>query len=147
MTKINVKKLNPRAKLPTKGSPYAAGADLYALIDEGSVTINPGETVMLHTGLAMEIPQGYAGLIYARSGLASKKGLAPANKVGVVDSDYRGEFMVALHNHSNAPAAVEDGERIAQMVVTPVLSTEFGVVDELSDTVRGAGGFGSTGEK
>ena len=143
---INVKKLNEKAVLPTYGSQYAAGADLYACL-ESDVTIAPGETVMIHTGLAMEIPEGYAGLIYARSGLASKKGLAPANKVGVVDSDYRGEFMVALHNHSKVPATVSNGERIAQMVITPVLTANFVTVDELSDTVRGAGGFGSTGSK
>jgi dUTP pyrophosphatase len=143
---INVKKLNENAILPTYGSEYAAGADLYACL-EAPVTIEPGETVMIHTGLAMEIPVGYAGLIYARSGLASKKGLAPANKVGVVDSDYRGEFMVALHNHSLSAATVEPGERIAQMVITPYVTGVFQVVDELEETKRGAGGFGSTGRK
>lgn len=143
---INVKKLDERAILPTYGSLYAAGADLYACMDE-PVTIHPGETVMVHTGLAMEIPAGYAGLIYARSGLASKKGLAPANKVGVVDPDYRGEFMVALHNHSDKDAAVEPGERIAQLVITPFITASFHVTDTLSDTVRGVGGFGSTGTR
>lgn len=143
---INVKKLNENAILPTYGSEYAAGADLYACL-EAPVTIEPGETVMIHTGLAMEIPVGYAGLIYARSGLASKKGLAPANKVGVVDSDYRGEFMVALHNHSLSAVTVEPGERIAQMVITPYVTGVFQVVDELEETKRGAGGFGSTGRK
>ena len=138
---VNIKKLNEKAIIPTLGSEYAAGSDLYACIDE-AVTIKSGETVLIKTGLAMEIPEGYAGLIYARSGLATKRGLAPANKVGVVDSDYRGEVMVALHNHSNVDANVEPGERIAQLVVTP-----FSEVDELSDTVRGEGGFGSSGTK
>lgn len=144
MTKINVKKLNEKAVLPTYGSEYAAGADLYACLDE-PVTINPGETYMVHTGLAMEIPAGYAGLIYPRSGLASKRGLAPANKVGVVDPDYRGEFMVALHNHSLTAQTIEPGERIAQLVITPYITADFELTDELSDTVRGTGGFGSTG--
>lgn len=143
---INIKKLNEKAIIPTLGSEYAAGSDLYACIDE-PITIAPGETVMIKTGLAMEIPEGYAGLIYARSGLATKRGLAPANKVGVVDSDYRGEVMVALHNHSNVDATVEVSERIAQLVVTPFLSVAFSEVDELSKTVRGAGGFGSSGTK
>ena len=114
---------------------------------EESVTIEPGKTVLIHTGIAMEVPEGYAGLIYARSGLATKKGLAPANKVGVVDADYRGEIMVALHNHSKETATVENGERIAQMVITPYLMADFVECDELSDTVRGEGGFGSTGRK
>lgn len=144
MTKINVKKLNEKAVLPTYGSEYAAGADLYACLDE-AVTINPGETYMVHTGLAMEIPAGYAGLIYPRSGLASKRGLAPANKVGVVDPDYRGEFMVALHNHSLTAQTIEPGERIAQLVITPFITANFELTDELSETVRGEGGFGSTG--
>ena len=141
---INVKKINEKAIIPTYGSEYAAGADLYACMS-APVTIEPGQTVMIHTGLAMEIPAGYAGLIYARSGLASKKGLAPANKVGVIDPDYRGEFMVALHNHSLSAATVEPGERIAQLVITPYITAAFHSVDELSDTSRGAGGFGSTG--
>lgn len=144
MTKIKVKKLNEKAVLPTYGSEYAAGADLYACLDE-AVTINPGETYMVHTGLAMEIPAGYAGLIYPRSGLASKRGLAPANKVGVVDPDYRGEFMVALHNHSLTAQTIEPGERIAQLVITPFITANFELTDELSETVRGEGGFGSTG--
>lgn len=143
---VRLKKLSEKAVVPTYGSEFSAGADLYACLDV-AVTIEPGQTHMIPTGLAAEIPEGYAGLIYARSGLASKKGLAPANKVGVVDSDYRGEFMVALHNHSNVPAQVEPGERIAQMVITPFLKAEFTVTEELSDTVRGAGGFGSTGQK
>ena len=144
MTKIKVKKLNEKAVLPTYGSEYAAGADLYACLDE-AVTIYPGETYMVHTGLAMEIPAGYAGLIYPRSGLASKRGLAPANKVGVVDPDYRGEFMVALHNHSLTAQTIEPGERIAQLVITPFITANFELTDELSETVRGEGGFGSTG--
>lgn len=143
---INIKRLDERAVIPTLGSEFAAGSDLYACLDN-PVTIEPGATVLIHTGLAMEIPAGYAGLIYARSGLASKKGLAPANKVGVVDADYRGEFMVALHNHSPKSATVEPGERIAQLVVTPFLSVQFTETDALSDTARGSGGFGSTGTK
>ena len=146
MMNIKVKKLNEKATLPTYGSEYAAGADLYACMDE-AITINPGETVMVHTGLAMEIPAGHAGLIYPRSGMASKRGLAPANKVGVVDPDYRGEFMVALHNHSLTAQTVEPNERIAQLVITPFLTASFEETDELSDTVRGEGGFGSTGFK
>lgn len=143
---VKVKKLNQNAILPTYGSEFAAGADLYACTEE-PITIAPSETVMIKTGLAMEIPEGYAGLIYPRSGLSSKRGLAPANKVGVVDPDYRGEFMVALHNHSLTPQTVEPHERIAQLVITPFLSADFTVVDELNDTVRGEGGFGSTGTK
>ena len=144
--KVNIKKLNEKAIIPTYGSEYAAGADLYACIDE-ELTILPSETKLIKTGLAIEVPEGYGAFIYARSGLASKRGLAPANKVGVVDSDYRGEVMVALHNHSNEPQVVAVGERIAQMVIAPYLKAEFEVVDELSDTVRGEGGFGSTGRK
>ncbi len=143
---VNIKKLNPKAVVPTYGSLYSAGADLYACIEE-DVVIMPRQTVMIKTGLSLEIPQGYAGLIYARSGLASKKGLAPANKVGVIDADYRGEVMVALHNHSENAATVECGERIAQLVIAPFLKAEFNVVDELSETIRGEGGFGSTGSK
>ena len=146
MPKIAVKKLHPNAVVPTYGSDFAAGADLYACLEE-TVTIAPGETKLIHTGLAMAIPEGLAGLIYARSGLASKRGLAPANKVGVVDSDYRGEVMVALHNHGSVAQTVEHGERIAQLVLAPVITAQFNVVDELDDTVRGAGGFGSTGMK
>ena len=146
MPTIAVKKLYERAILPTYGSEYAAGADLYALLDEDLV-IEPGETKFVHTGLAMEVPEGYAGLVYARSGLASKRGLAPANKVGVVDSDYRGELMVALHNHSNVTQTIQSGERIAQLVITPFLKAEFYESESLSETVRGVGGFGSTGTK
>lgn len=141
---VNIKRLKASATLPTYGSSYAAGADLYACID-AAITIAPSQTVLVPTGLAMEIPAGYAGLIYARSGLASKKGLAPANKVGVVDADYRGEVMVALHNHANTAATIEPQERIAQLVIAPFLAASFTEVTELSDTVRGTGGFGSTG--
>ena len=146
MPKIAVKKLHENAILPTYGSEFAAGADLYALCEE-EVVFAPQETKLIRTGLAMEIPEGYAGLIYARSGLASKRGLAPANKVGVVDADYRGEVMVALHNHSAVEQKISAGERIAQLVVAPFLKAEFTLTDELSDTVRGEGGFGSTGRK
>jgi len=141
---VNIKRLKPNAAIPTYGSENAAGADLYACIDS-SLTIESGETILVPTGLAMELPAGYAGLIYARSGLASKKGLAPANKVGVIDSDYRGEVMVALHNHSNQATSIEPGERIAQLVITPYIVGVFNEVSELDETVRGAGGFGSTG--
>lgn len=143
---MNIKKLNEKATVPTYGSAFAAGADLYAC-EENAVTVAPGETRLIHTGIAMAIPEGYVGLVYARSGLASKRGLAPANKVGVIDSDYRGEVMVALHNHGSVPQTVESGERIAQIVFTPYVAAEFNVTDELDDTVRGAGGFGSTGTK
>lgn len=146
MPKIAVKKLNEKATLPTYGSEFSAGADLYALCDEDILFLS-GETKFVHTGLSMEIPEGYAGLIYARSGLACKRGLAPANKVGVVDSDYRGEVMVALHNHSDSVQKISAGERIAQLVVTPFLKAEFFESEALSDTVRGEGGFGSTGRK
>ena len=143
---VKIKKLNSKAMLPTYGSEYSAGADLYACMEE-TVTIQPGETVLVKTGLAMAIPEGYAGLIYARSGLATKKGLAPANKVGVVDADYRGEVMVPLHNHSRVAVEVEHGERIAQMVITPFLTAEYMLAEELDETERGEGGFGSTGTK
>ena len=143
---VKIKKLNESAKIPTYGTDYAAGADLYALAED-VVTIMPGETKLIKTGISMEVPTGYAGLIYARSGLASKKGLAPANKVGVVDSDYRGEIMVALHNHSNEERQIENGERIAQFVITPYLKACFEEVDNLDDTQRGENGFGSTGTK
>ena len=143
---MKIKKLNPNAIIPTYGSECAAGADLYACI-ESPVTIEPGQTVFISTGLAMEIPEGYAGFVYARSGLSCKRGLAPANKVGVVDADYRGEITVALHNHSDEPKTIEVNERIAQIVIAPFVHVAFDEVDELSDTVRGAGGFGSTGTK
>ena len=143
---INIKKLNPDATIPTYGSEYAAGADLYACLF-APITIDPGETFMVKTGISVEIPEGYAGLIYARSGLASKRGLAPANKVGVIDSDYRGEIIVALHNHSMNPQKIEPNERIAQLIITPYVQAVFSETTELSDTDRGAGGFGSTGTK
>ena len=142
---IRIKKLNENATVPTYGTEYSAGADLYNLNE--AVTIPAHKTVLIHTGISVEIPEGYAGLIYARSGLASKRGLAPANKVGVIDADYRGEVMVALHNHSDIDATVDAGERVAQLVVTPFLKVEYQLADELSDTVRGAGGFGSTGTR
>ena len=143
---LRIKKLRDNAQMPTYGSEYAAGADMYAAIDE-AVTIEPNETKFIPTGLAFEIPEGYAGFIYARSGLACKKGLAPANKVGVVDADYRGEVMVALHNHGTEAQIVEVGERIAQMIIAPFVAVNYIFSDELDDTVRGAGGFGSTGRK
>ena len=143
--KIAVKKLRETAILPTFGSPEAAGADLYACL-EAPVTVAPGQTVFVPTGLAMELPVGYVGLVYARSGLACKRGLAPANKVGVIDSDYRGEFIVALHNHGTEPQTVASGERIAQLVVAPILMPEYVETDSLSATQRGTGGFGSTGK-
>ena len=145
MDPIRVKKLSPTAILPTYGSAEAAGADLYAFL-ETDVTISPGQTVLIPTGLAMELPKGYAGLIYARSGLGVKRGLAPANKVGVIDSDYRGEFMVALHNHGAVPQTIRHGDRIAQLLITPVITPGFTEVSTLSDTNRGIGGFGSTGK-
>ena len=145
MLPVKVKKVRQNALLPTYGSQQAAGADLYACL-ENSVVIAPGLTVFIPTGLAMEIPTGCAGLIYARSGLSCKKGLAPANKVGVVDSDYRGEIMVALHNHGTEEQTVSSGDRIAQLVITPVLTPDFFEVDDLTDTVRAGDGFGSTGK-
>ena len=145
MNPIKVKKLRPGAQLPTYGTAFSAGADLYACLEE-PVTIAPGETKKIPTGLAMEIPIGCAGLIYARSGLGTRQGLAPANKVGVVDSDYRGEFMVFLHNHSAETRTVSHGDRVAQLLVTPVFTPGFEETDELTDTARGAGGFGSTGK-
>lgn len=144
--KVNFKKLDSRAFMPTYGSEFSAGADLYAVTDK-DIVIESGKTVLIHTGLSMEIPVGFGGFIFARSGLASKKGLAPANKVGVIDADYRGEIMVALHNHSGESVVISHGERIAQLVIMPFLSCEFIECDELSETVRGAGGFGSTGTK
>ncbi len=146
MNTVRVKKLDKNAILPTYGSISAAGADLYACNAE-EIIIKSGETVLIHTGIALEIPVGFAGLIYARSGIATKRGLAPANKVGVIDSDYRGEVMVALHNHSNTEQTVAVGERIAQLVITPYITATFEESAELDDTVRGTGGFGSTGIK
>lgn len=144
---VRIKKLDERAVIPTYGSEFSAGADLYALIDSEMLTIQPNQTILIHTGIAMEIPEGFGGFIFARSGLASKKGLAPANKVGVVDADYRGEIMVALHNHSNKEAVVSNGERIAQLVIMPFAAANFIECEELSETVRASGGFGSTGTK
>lgn len=146
MTPVPVKKLHPDAKLPSYGSEYAAGADMYACLQQ-PVTIAPQATVLIPTGLAMELPEGWAGLVYARSGLATKRDLAPANKVGVIDPDYRGEVMVSLHNHGTVSQTIEPGERIAQLVITPYLTARFLETDTLSDTVRGIGGFGSTGSK
>lgn len=143
---VSVKRLDPRAKLPAYGSADAAGADLYALTD-GPVAVAPGQTVLIRTGLALAIPQGYVGLVYARSGLATKQGLAPANKVGVIDADYRGELMVSLYNHSGEIRTVECGDRIAQLVIAPYLTARFQEAEELDDTERGKGGFGSTGTK
>ncbi len=142
---LKIKKLCDNAVIPTYGSQYAAGADLYS--SEGELTFVPGETKLVHTGIAMQIPDGYVGLVYARSGIASKRGLAPANKVGVIDSDYRGELMVALHNHSNEVQSIAAGERIAQIVIAPYLTANFIEADELDNTERGVGGFGSTGTK
>ena len=144
MNPIRVKILRHGAKLPTYGTASAAGADLYAWLEE-SVTVEPGKTAFIPTGIALEVPEGCAGLIYARSGLACKQGLAPANKVGVVDSDYRGEITVALHNHGSEARIVSHGDRVAQFVITPVLQPVYEIVEELSDTVRAEGGFGSTG--
>lgn len=142
--KVNVKKLSENAKLPVYGSTFAAGADLYA--SEGA-EIGAGETKFVHTGIAVELAEGTVGLVYARSGMACKQDLAPANKVGVIDSDYRGEIVVALHNHGKETRRVEAGDRIAQFVIAPYYTAEFIETSELSDTARGAGGFGSTGKK
>jgi len=140
---INIKLLNEKAIVPTYGSTYSAGADLYACIDE-KIIINPGETKFINTGISFEIPVGFVGLVYARSSLGCKKGLAPSNKVGVIDSDYRGELIVALHNHSEETHEINPNDRIAQIVFTPYLKGNFCVVDDLNNTERGAGGFGST---
>lgn len=145
MDTIRVKKLDPNATLPTYGSVEAAGADLYACL-ESPVTIQPGETAWIPTGIALEVPKGCAGLIYARSSMGVKRGLAPANKVGVIDSDYRGEIRVVLLNHGNTVQVVENGERVAQFLITPVLTPVYEEVAELTDTDRGVGGFGSTGK-
>ena len=145
---INIKKTDENAKIPTYGSEFAAGADLYAVIhnEENKVEILPGETAFIDTGIVMEIPNGYVGLVYARSGLSCKQGLAPANKVGVIDSDYRGNIMVALYNQSNETRIVSEGDRIAQIIIQPVEQFEFKVKGKLSDTTRGNGGFGSSGK-
>lgn len=143
--KVKVKKLDDKAKLPEYGSDFAAGADLYAMLDE-ALTIEAGQTAFIHTGLAMEMPMGCMGLIYARSGMACKRDLAPANKVGVIDSDYRGEIIVAMHNHGAQPQTIEPGERIAQLVIAPYIAVKFEEAEELKETERGCGGFGSTGK-
>lgn len=145
---INIKKTDENAKIPTYGSEFAAGADLYAVIhnEENRVEILSGETAFIDTGIVMEIPNGYVGLVYARSGLSCKQGLAPANKVGVIDSDYRGNIMVALYNQSNETRIVSEGDRIAQIVIQPVEQFGFKVKENLSNTVRGNGGFGSSGK-
>ncbi len=143
---VTVQKLNERAKLPTYGSAEAAGADLYALI-EGELVIPPGETVLIHTGIALALERGTVGLVFARSGLATKRNLAPANKVGVIDSDYRGEIMVPLHNHGKTPEGILDGERIAQLMVVPCLMPAFLEGEIENDTERGTAGFGSTGSR
>ena len=145
MESIRVKILREGAKLPTYGTAEAAGADLYACL-EAPVTIAPGGSAFLPTGIALEVPKGCAGLIYARSGMACKRGLAPANKVGVVDSDYRGEITVVLYNHGSQPQTVENGERIAQFIITPGLTAAYETAEDLTDTVRNSGGFGSTGK-
>ena len=145
MSTIRVKKLSPNAILPTYGSAEAAGADLYACL-EAPVTVAPGEIFWVPTGIALEVPKGCAGLIYARSSMGTKRGLAPANKVGVIDSDYRGEVRVVLLNHSKQEQTIVPGERVAQLIITPVLTPAYEETEELSDTQRGVGGFGSTGK-
>lgn len=146
MEKVAVKLLREGAKLPTYGSEWAGGADLYAC-PEQTVILSPGETRLIPTGIAMEIPAGYVGLVFARSGLATKRDLAPANKVGVIDADYRGEIFVPMHNHGQKEQTIEYGERIAQMILTPFLTAQFFETDALSETPRGERGFGSTGMK
>ena len=143
-TKVKFTKLADGATVPSYGTEYSAGADLYAASE---CEINAGETVMVHTQIAMEIPEGYAGFVFARSGLATKRGLAPANKVGVIDSDYRGEIMVSIYNQSGEKQIIAKGERIAQLVIMPYIAADFVETDALSETVRGEGGFGSTGRK
>ena len=144
--KLKIKKLDERAVIPAYGTEYSAGADLVCILDS-AIEIAPHTTALLSTGLSLEIPEGYCGLIFARSGMAVKRGLAPANKVGVIDADYRGEVKVALHNHNETPVTVEPFERVAQLAIVPFLKAEFEECEELSDTVRGVGGFGSTGMK
>ena len=143
---VNIKKLNEKAIMPTYGTKYSAGFDLYSVSDE-EITINPHETVFIKTGLAMEIPIGYGGFIFARSGLSTKKGLAPVNKVGIIDADYRGEIMVVLYNQTDEPKTIDAHERIAQMVIMPFITANFIETNELSETKRGNNGFGSTGQK
>ena len=143
---IKIKKVNPNAKIPTRGSYQAAGYDLYACLDTEKITIPAHQTVKVQTGLSMAIPEGYFGAIFARSGLAAKQGLRPANCVGVIDSDYRGEFMVMLHNDTDEPKTVENHDRVAQLVVMPYMPVDFQETDSLDETQRGTGGFGSTGK-
>ena len=143
-TKVKIHLLNDRAKMPECGSKYSAGYDLYSICDD-IVTIRPQETIKMKTGIAMEIPEGYFGALFARSGIATKRGLRPANCTGVIDSDYRGELIVALHNDSNKIQLIEPGERIAQLVIMPYLSVEFEESEQLNMTQRGDKGFGSTG--
>ena len=145
-TIVKLKKLTPNAIIPTYGTAQSAGADLYSGMEQ-PVTIEPGKTEFIHTGIAIAIPEGLVGLVYARSGMACKKGIAPANKVGVIDADYRGEIMVALYNHGNEAVTVEPGDRIAQLVLTPFITAAFDQTDALDETDRGNGGFGSTGTK
>lgn len=147
MTTVKFIKLNPNAIVPSYGTEFAAGADLYALPQGEVISVEPNQTVLIHTGIAMQIPEGYAGMIFARSGIATKRGLAPANKVGVIDSDYRGEIMIAIHNHSNQVQEIASGERVAQLVIMPYLTAEFVESETLDETDRAAGGFGSTGTK
>ena len=142
---VHVKKLNSAAVLPRRGSAQAAGYDLFACLPEGEITLQPGETRRISLGLALALPEGYFGAVFARSGLATRQGLRPANCVGVVDSDYRGENMVPLHNDSAVPQTIRHGDRVAQMVVLPYLAVDFTEVEELDETERGEGGFGSTG--
>lgn len=141
---VRIKKLNENAIIPKYYNDWASGADIFACMG-GDTVVPAGETVMIHTGIAMEVPIGCAGLVYARSGIASSRGLAPANKVGVIDSDYRGEIIIAMHNHSKQDAVIVDGERIAQFIVSPMVVADFELVDELEPSARGEGGFGSTG--
>ena len=145
MEKIRIKRLREGAQMPTYGPEFSAGADLNACLEQ-AVTIAPGETVKIPTGIALELPVGTAGLVFARSSLGTKRGLAPANKVGVIDSDYRGELMVMLHNHGKEAQQIAHGERVAQLLVVPVFTPGFAEAEELSDTLRGEGGFGSTGK-
>lgn len=147
MSEIKLKKLDNSAVVPSYGTDFSAGADLYALLESDIITIKPGESFLVHTGISLQIPDGYAGFIFARSGLASKKGLAPANKVGVIDSDYRGEIMIPLFNQSSVSQTIENKERIAQIVFMPYLKANFIETDILDDSIRSEGGFGSTGNK
>lgn len=144
---IKIKLLDERAVIPTMGTEFSAGADLYALLSEAVELMKAHSTKIVHTGISLEIPKGYVGLVCARSGIANKKGLAPSNKIGIIDSDYRGEIMISLHNHSDEDVFIEDGERIAQLVIVPYLTPDFQICANLDKTERGSGGFGSTGEK